>query len=441
MKKSNITIGQQYEVQFVDYTHDGLGVAKVDNFPIFVANALQGEQALIEITTMKKNIGFGKIVKLHEPSKQRVTPMCTHYPQCGGCNLMHLNYNEQLKFKTEHTKSVISRIGKLDTKVNDCVGTTKTEYRNKVIVPIQYKEEVHAGFYISGTNEIVDLDVCYVQPKVTTDILHSLKSNIQKYSIPNIRCIFFRVNSDLSQVMVGIVTLDKKSLDKSPIIDEIIEQYPSIVSIIQIYNTKPGNVMLTPDHKVIHGKDYIEDELLGNKYRISYLSFYQINRFQTEKLYQQAIDYANLKSTDTVLDAYCGIGTIGLSFAKNIQKLYGIEVIEEAVKNARQNAKLNHIDNTEFFVGKAEGLTEQFENIHLDCVFVDPPRKGCDEKFLDFLSLKKPKKVVYISCNPSTQARDLRYLEDNGYTVQEITPFDMFPQTHHTETVALLTIK
>ncbi len=441
MKNSNIKVGQQFDGEFIDYTHDGLGIAKIDGFPIFVYNAVVGEQAKIEITSLKKNLGFGKVVKLIKSSENRTKPICGHYPKCGGCNLMHMNYEEQLKFKTAHTKNVVSRIGKLDVKINDCVGTIETEYRNKVIVPIQYKDEVVAGFYKVGTNEIVNLEVCHVQPKVTTDILHLIKSSLQKQNISNVRCVFFRVNKNLSEIMVGIVTRDKKSLKNTLIIKEIIENYPNVVSIIQIYNSSKGSVMLTKDHDVIYGRDYLEDELLGNKYHISYLSFYQINRFQTEKLYQQAIDYAELLETDSVLDAYCGIGTIGLSFAKKIKKLYGIEVIEQAVINARENAKLNCIDNTEFFVGKAESLTEQFKNIHLDCVFVDPPRKGCDEKFLEFIAIKKPKKIIYISCNPSTQARDLSYLEKNGYIVKEITPFDMFPQTHHVETVALLELK
>ncbi|XMB66855.1 23S rRNA (uracil(1939)-C(5))-methyltransferase RlmD [Mycoplasmatota bacterium zrk1] len=417
-----------YKVEIIDYTYDGLGVGKVDNFPIFVSNAVMGEILIVEITNLKKNLAFGKIVEIINGVKERVESKCKYYGECGGCHLMHMSYQEQLRFKTNHVKETLKRIGGVDTKINSCVGMEHPyNYRNKLIIPFADNK---AGLYKKGTHDIIDIEECHILNREGLDIIKFIKKlPVSKL----IRNVLIRNSYYKDQFMLVIISRMEIKLDD---LSEILKEFPNIVSIINNINNENTNVILGKKSKVLYGEDFYVDYLLENVYKINHKSFYQINSEQTEKLYKKAIESVSLKNK-VVVDAYSGIGSIGLSFAKNAKRVYGIEVVEAAVESARENAKNNEVDNIEFYLGKAEEVISNVISNEVDVVITDPPRKGCGEAFLQSLIDNNIDDIVYISCNVSTLARDIKFLNDY-YDVIEVTPFDMFPQTFHVECCAVL---
>ncbi|XMB85703.1 23S rRNA (uracil(1939)-C(5))-methyltransferase RlmD [Mycoplasmatota bacterium WC44] len=413
-------------VKIIDYTYDGLGIGKVDGFPIFVDKGVVGETLKVKITKMKKNLAFADIVQVIKESDNRVRPVCEYYNECGGCHIMHMSYEEQLRFKTNHVEETLKRIGGVDIKVNDCVGMDNPyNYRNKLIIPF---EGGKAGLYKKNTHDIIDIDKCYILNEEALEIVKYLKS-----SNLDLRNVLIRTSHNLDEIMVVLITYKKVKVD---VVDELLSRFKGIVSIVNNINDKNTNVVLGSDSYVLYGNDYYKDYLLGNEYKINHRSFYQVNSIQTEKLYKKAIESINVEDKN-VVDAYCGIGTIGLSFAKKARKVYGIEINESAVLAARENADLNNINNAEFYQGKAEKVISKVIDKKIDIVITDPPRKGCGEEFLQSLIDNDIKEVVYISCNVSTLARDIKYLSDY-YDVLEVTPFDLFPHTYHVECVASL---
>lgn len=443
------------DVVFEDLTHDGLGVAKVDGYPLFVANGLPGEKANIKVIKTSKGYGVGRLVELYEPSPDRVDAPCTIYKQCGGCQLQHLSYEGQLKAKKKHVTDVLERIGKLhDVTVHPVLGMDEPwRYRNKAQVPVGEQDGgLVAGFYQKRSHEIIDMNECLIQHEKNDEVVRMVKEICTKYGVSaydeqrhkgTLRHIMARYGKVSGEVMVVLVTRTAELPNKQKIIDEIVARVSGVTSIIQNINSKKTNVILGDETRVLWGSEIIHDSIGDIKFAISARSFYQVNPTQTKVLYDKALEYADLTGDETVIDAYCGIGTISLFLAQKAKQVYGVEIVPEAIEDAKKNAALNGINNVEFAVGKAEEVIPNWykSGITADVLVVDPPRKGCDEALLQTIIDMKPAKVVYVSCNPATLARDLRVLEDGGYKTVEVQPVDMFPQTMHVECVALIELK
>lgn len=441
-----------YEVEFIDMTHDGMGVCRVDNFPVFVPKALKGEKGIIKITKVNTNLGFGRLMELTHKSPFRKEPICDHYNECGGCNIMHMDYSMQLDFKKYRTAETLKRLGKISTNVKDTVGMLNPYYyRNKAVIPFgEENSKLIAGLYKSRSHDIIDMKKCYIMPKITTDIIKFLKNIFMELNIPGynekvgtgvIRHVVIRSSYKFDDISVTIVTLTPKLPKKDIIVKRLVSRYKRVVSIVHNHNPENTNVILGKKSKIIHGDDFIRDEINGVIFKVSHRSFYQVNPQQTENLYKKAIEYAELTPNDIVIDAYCGIGTIALSVAKDCKTVLGVEIVKQAIDDANENASANNITNAKFKVGKAEEVIKTWSNYDVDALFVDPPRKGCNPAFLETVADMKIPKVVYVSCNVATLARDLNYLQSRGYEVIEVTPFDMFPQTSHIEAVTKLKYK
>ncbi|ANB58446.1 23S rRNA (uracil-5-)-methyltransferase RumA [Anoxybacillus sp. B7M1] len=443
---------EYYDVVFEDLTHDGAGVAKVDGFPIFVANGLPEERAKIKVIKVKKGYGYGRLVELYQPSPDRIDAPCAIYKQCGGCQLQHLSYEGQLKAKHKHVQEVMTRIGKItNVTIHPVLGMKDPwRYRNKAQVPVGERDGgLVAGFYQQRTHDIIDMQACLIQQEMNDVVVQTVKSICEAYGVEpydeathrgTLRHIMARYGAATKEVMVVLITRTRELPHKKKIVQAIAEQVPNVKSIIQNINPKRTNVIMGDETNVLWGAEYIYDDIGGIQFAISARSFYQVNPEQTRVLYEKALEYAQLTGEETVIDAYCGIGTISLFLAKKAKKVYGVEMVPEAIEDAKRNAKLNGITNAEFAGGEAETVIPHWyeQGVQADCVVVDPPRKGCDEALLQTIIAMKPKRVVYVSCNPATLARDLRILEDGGYQTLEIQPVDMFPHTNHVECCALI---
>ena len=454
-KMAPIQKNDYIDVVFEDLTHEGSGVAKIDGYPIFVPYGLPGEKAKIKVTKLNKGYGFGRLMELYEESPDRAEPPCPIYKQCGGCQLQHLSYEGQLKAKEKMVRELMTRIGKLEeVNVLPVLGMDEPwNYRNKAQVPVGEMEGgLVAGFYAKRSHEIIDMDECLIQFTENDEMIRLVKGICEKHGVKaynekqhkgTLRHIMVRTGQVTGELMVVLVTRTPDMPNRRKIIEEIVEAVPNITSIIQNVNTKRTNVILGDQTITLWGADVISDYIGDIKFEISPRSFYQVNPIQTKVLYDKTLEYADLSGHETVIDAYCGIGTISLFLAKKAKKVYGVEIVPEAIEDARKNAALNEITNVEFEVGEAETVIPNWykQGITADTLVVDPPRKGCDENLLKTIAAMKPKKVVYVSCNPATLARDLRYLEDNGYKTVEVQPVDMFPQTMHVECVAKLVLK
>jgi 23S rRNA (uracil1939-C5)-methyltransferase len=443
------------DVTFVDLTHDGNGVAKVDGFPLFIPNALPGEKAKIKVIKVNKGYGFGRLIELYEKSPDRVEPDCPIYKECGGCQLQHLSYSGQLKAKHKQVEDVLQRIGKLENiVVHPVLGMEDPwRYRNKAQVPVGEREGgLIAGFYQNRSHDIIDMEACLIQQEKNDTVVQTVKRICDKYGVRayneqthkgTIRHIMARYGMKTGEIMVVLITRTSVLPNKESIIEEILAEIPEVKSIVQNINSKRTNVIFGDETRVLQGNEFIYDYIGNIKFAISARSFYQVNPAQTKVLYDQALQYAELNGEETVIDAYCGIGTISLFLAEKAKKVYGVEIVPEAIEDAKRNAKINGIDNVEFAVGEAEKVIPKWyeEGVNADVLVVDPPRKGCDVTLLQTIIEMKPKKVVYVSCNPATLARDLRILEDGGYKTLEVQPVDMFPQTTHCEAVAKIELK
>ncbi len=440
------------DVVFEDLTHEGAGVAKVNGYPIFVQYGLPGEEAKIKVIKVKKNFAYGRLIELYKESPYRQEAPCPVYKQCGGCQLQHLSYEGQLKAKEKQVRDVMQRIGGLqDVTIHPVLGMEKPWlYRNKAQVPIGEQEGgLVAGFYRQNTHEIIDMEKCLIQAEENDALIQEVKSICSKYGVQayneerhkgTLRHIMARYGQVTGEVMLVFITRTEELPHKKAIIEEVTAKFPNVKSIVQNVNEKRTNVIFGEKTKVLYGSEYIYDYIGDIKFAISARSFYQVNPTQTKVLYDKALEYAGLMGEESVIDAYCGIGTISLFLAQKAKKVYGVEIIPEAIEDANRNAELNGITNVEFEVGEAEKVIPAWykKGIQADVIVVDPPRKGCDEALLNTIIAMKPKRVVYVSCNPATLARDLRILEDGGFKTKEIQPVDMFPQTMHCEAVALI---
>lgn len=444
---------QTITLTFEDLTHEGNGVGKIDGYPLFVPYGLPGEEAEVKVVKVNKNFGFGKLVEVRQASSERVEPPCDVYYKCGGCQLQHMSYAMQLDMKQNQVKNVMRKIAHMEqVPVHPTIGMKDPwRYRNKVQIPVGDKHgELITGFYQKRSHQIIDdMDTCVIQDDSNDRLVEAvrriadrlgIKAYDEKQNRGVLRHIMVRTGRETNDAMIVIVTRTEKLLYQDKLIKELTETYPHIKSIVHNVNSQRTNVILGKKTKVIWGETYIYDTIGDIRFAISAKSFYQVNPPQTKVLYDKALEYAKLGANDIVVDAYCGIGTISLFLAQQAKKVYGIEVVPEAISDAKMNAKLNGITNTEFVVGEAEKIMPWWkaQGLRPDVIVVDPPRKGCEVEFLQAMIEMEPKRIVYVSCNPSTLARDLKILDEGGYETKEVQPVDMFPQTNHVECVTWL---
>lgn len=441
-----------YDV-FVDALgSNGEGIGRLDGFTVFVEGALPGETVRVLMLKVKKSYGYGKLLEVLNPSPERREPRCPVAKQCGGCQLQSLSYEAQLVYKARKVRDDLERIGGLKgIDVRDTLGMeTPWRYRNKAQFPVGRHADggCAVGFYAKRSHRIVETPICFLQDACNDEIVRIVRAFMEEYHIPPydeekhtglVRHILTRVGKKSGEVMVCIV-VNGGGLPHSAELAERLRAVPGVASVVLNVNREKTNVILGRKIIPVWGKDTILDTLDGLSFEISPLSFYQVNPTQTEILYRKAVELAALDGTETVLDLYCGIGTMSLFFARKAKRVLGVEIVEQAVRDARANAARNGITNVEFAAGAAEDVVPEWvrNGVSADVVVVDPPRKGCDGRLLETVLQIAPEKVVYVSCNPATLARDLRVLVDGEYRVREVQPVDMFPFTVHVESIVLL---
>lgn len=446
---------EHYLLDITDIGNDGEGIGKIKGFTFFVDKALPGERVEIIATKLKKSYGYGKLIKILSPSPLRTEPQCVIADKCGGCSLQHLAYKGQLEYKTNKVKQNIERIGGFkNITVLPAIGMDyPIRYRNKAQYPVSLiKGEIVCGFYAKHSHRVIPCDDCLINNEENKEIISAIKNfmalnNLSAYDEEKhtgfLRHIVIKNGTYTNEIMVCIV-VNSKSFDYKEQLIASLSHCKNIKSIVISYNTAKTNVILSNNIEVIYGSNTICDTIGNLKFNISPLSFFQVNPIQTEILYKTALDYADLKGNETVIDAYCGIGTISLFLAQKAKKVYGVEIVPEAIEAAKENAKLNNITNVEFYAGKSEEIVPQLhieKGISPDVMVVDPPRKGCEESLLKLMLNMSPEKIVYVSCDSATLARDLKILCKDKYKIDKVQPVDMFPQTCHVETVVLMSRK
>lgn len=437
------------KVKCVDFTFDGQGLCKSNGRTVFVPSLLIGEEAEVEILYRKKEYDIGKITKILTFSPFRITPLCKCATACGGCSFQNLDYDKEIEYKKEVAINTLKRVGNINVGNPSIIKADNPYfYRNKIQIPFGYDKQNRLvyGMYRFKTHDIVPLEECVIEDKVHVKILKTIKKLMLSMKIDAydedkrkgiLRHVLIRVGKVTREVMVVLVVNNRIFPSRNNFIKELVKEVPEITTIILNLNNRDTNVILGEKEEVLYGKGFIYDELLDVKFKISSKSFYQVNHDQCEKLYSLAISKANLKEDDEILDCYCGIGTIGLIASKYVKSVFGVEIVEDAIKDAIENAKINNIKNCKFVVGDAKDLMLKKA---FDCVFVDPPRKGLEKTFVKQLINSHPKKIIYISCDVGTLARDLSILKDY-FKIESIDFVDMFPRTYHIETVASLSKK
>ncbi|MEZ2657925.1 23S rRNA (uracil(1939)-C(5))-methyltransferase RlmD [Aneurinibacillus aneurinilyticus] len=443
------------ELTIEDLSHEGNGVGRYEGYTLFVPGALPGERIVAKTTKLKKQFGYARLIEIVDAAANRTEPLCPVYRRCGGCTLQHMDYEGQLAFKRKLVEDNLRRIGKIEgVPVHPTLGMKEPwRYRNKAQVPIGEEEGgLIGGFYAQRSHEIIDMEACLIQHEKSDEVVARVKEIAGKYGIRAyneetqhglLRHVVTKVGFATGQVMIVLVTNGDKLPHKEALTQELAQAIPGVASIVQNINTKKTNVIFGDTTRVLWGEEYIYDTIGEVKFAISARSFYQVNPVQTERLYGKALEYAALMGDENVIDAYCGIGTISLFLAQKAKRVFGVEIVPDAIEDAKRNARLNSMDNVTFAVGEAETIIPQWyeEGSNADVIVVDPPRKGCDKRLLDTITAMKPERVVYVSCNPATLARDLRILEDGGYRTIEVQPVDMFPHTNHVECCSLLVRK
>lgn len=452
MNHNKLVPKQTIEVTVTGLGSTGEGVGKVEGFTVFAHGGLPGEVVKVRLNSVKKTYAMGEVTSIIKASEDRCEPVCPIYQQCGGCQLQHLSYAAQLKIKTQQVKDALLRIGHL--KNVEVLPILKAEnplyYRNKMQFPVALAEgKLEIGCFAAFTHKVVDVDNCFIQKEKNNKIISVVRRWMQEYHISAynedkgtgiVRHIMGRVGVHTGDVMAVIVTATYEVPHLKELTKMLREEVAGLKSLIQNINKRHTNVIMGQKDRVIYGKSTIRDTLGNLKFNISAQSFFQVNSEQAEKLYNKAIEFAGLTGKETVFDVYCGTGTIALFLAKHAKAVYGIEIVPQAISDARRNAEDNHCDNATFLLGDAAlKLPELLEQgIKPDVVLLDPPRAGCEERVLSSIVHVKPRRIVYVSCNPSTLARDLAYLSSHGYEVPLVQPVDMFPQTSHVECVALI---
>lgn len=435
----------ELEVEIIDYGANGEGIAKIDGYTIFVIGALKNEKCKIHITKVLKSHAFAKVVEIIEKSKYRVESDCKTFPRCGGCALRHISYDETLKIKQENVQNLVNKMMTNKIKVSDTIGMEDScYYRNKAIYPVSKDGKV--GIFAARSHEVIPFEECKIQTKYSQEIAKYVVKNWngtfynEETCKGTLRNIMIREGFKTGEVMLVLVEngLNENALD----IEKLVEKFPRVKTVIANINKKNTNVVLSYENKVLFGDGVIEDYIGEYKFKISANSFYQVNPVQTEKIYNLAIEKARLNKEDVLCDLYCGIGTIGIFASKYVKKVYGIEIVPQAIIDAKENAKLNNVENAEFIEGDVEKAFDKLlkQNVKPNVVIVDPPRKGMDEKTISNLNALKLERLVYVSCNPATLVRDLELLS-KVYKVENITPVDNFCYSTHVENIAVLSIK
>lgn len=444
--------GQEIELAIDTISHDGEGIGRYEGFTVFVPGSAPGDTIRAHVVSVQKNYARALLQAVINCSPSRVAPLCEHYDECGGCQLQHIAYDEQLVLKHKQVENVLQRIGGLDITVHPVIGMPDPwRYRNKAQVPVGMDgKALRAGFYEKRSHRIVDVTCCAIQHPVNDLVVRTVRQALEDLRITAyneqehrglVRHILARTSFTTGEVLVVLVINGTSIPRQSELTDKLRNAIDTLCGIVININTRRGNTILGDKEKTIWGVPYLTENLGGLRFRVSPRSFFQVNPAQTERLYAKAKEYAALTGTETVFDLYCGIGTISLYLALSAAKVVGVEYVEDAVRDARKNAELNGITNTEFFTGAAEVVVPRLykDGYSADVVVVDPPRKGCDERLLHTIAAIRPERIVYVSCNPATLARDLKYLGANGFEAKEAQPVDMFPHTSHVETVVLIT--
>ena len=437
-------IGEELILDIVDINTEGMGVGKYEGFTFFVEDSTIGDRVKLEVTKLKKNFGIGKAIEILESSPYRVESKCDFFPKCDGCQLHNLDYEKQLELKRDMLKNNLERIGKIENvKINKTIGMDNPyRYRNKANFKVDKFGNI--GYFKRGSNKLVPIDRCIIQNEITDEIIDNFKEYFKKHGNGGIKDIVIRTTKD-GKSMVIMVTQTKgtvpnvcQTLGTGPSVWE--KGLTTVVSIYQNINPKNNSAIMGSKDIKLYGEYKIIDTIGEYKFYISPKSFFQVNPTQTEVLYDKVVKYLNLEGNEVVADLYCGIGTISLYISKYTKKVYGVEIVKDAIEDANENLKLNNVDNVEFIHGKSEDVLPKLNNqgIKIDAMVVDPPRKGLDKSLIDAIIKAEPKKIVYVSCNPATLARDVGYLVEDGYVVEEVQPVDMFPWTMHVEVVTLL---
>ena len=446
----NVKKNDELIVDIIDYGANGEGIAKINGYTIFVLGALKGEKCKIHILKVLKTHAFAKVIQIIEKSSKRVEPDCSTFNKCGGCDLRHIAYSETLKIKQEEAQNLVNKMLKNKVKVNETVGMENpTFYRNKAIYPVTQDKKV--GIFAKRSHNIIPINECKIQTKISQEISKYILDNWEDSIYDEetgkglLRNIMVREGFKTDEIMLVLVQNGEKNVFETNSklkIENVIKEFPKIKTIVINVNTEKTNVVLSRKNIIVYGDGTIIDRLGDYEFKISPNSFYQVNPIQTEKLYNLAIEGAKLKKDDILCDLYCGIGTIGIFASKYVKKVYGVEIVEEAIKDAKQNAKINNVDNIEFIQGDVEvAFNKMLDNgVKPSVVIVDPPRKGLDSKTDQNLCNLKLDRLVYVSCNPATLMRDLQVLED-VYKIDSITPVDNFCYSSHIECVAVLEIK
>ncbi|GAF65513.1 RNA methyltransferase [Bacillus sp. TS-2] len=439
-------------VEIEDLTHEGAGVAKIEGYALFIPNTIPGEVIEAKVLKTNKGCGFAKMLTVKQEVQSRIEPPCPIFHECGGCQIQHLDYEAQLDFKRNQVVNVLERLGGIkDVPVYPTLGMEEPwKYRNKSQVPFGERDgQLIAGFYQKRSHRIIDMDHCIIQQEENDIAIQAIKEIAARYQIKpydeekhrgTLRHVVVRYGKKTGELMVVLVTRGKELPHKQNIIEDIKEALPKVTSIVQNINGNKTNVIFGEKTLLLWGEEYIHDYIGDIRFAISARSFYQVNPVQTQVLYEKALEYADLKGHETVIDAYCGIGTISLFLAQKAKKVLGVEIVTEAISDAKHNARINSLDNVDFAVGEAEKVIPWWysQGVRPEVLVVDPPRKGCDEKLLETIIQMKPERVVYVSCNPATLARDLKVLEEGGYQTKQVQPVDMFPQSTHVECCSLL---
>lgn len=444
--------GDHIELQITGLGSSGEGVGKYQGFTVFVQGALPEETVNVLITLVKKSYAAGKILQIIKASESRTEPACPIYKECGGCQLQHLSYVSQLKMKRQQVQDALTRIGHLEVEVLPVIGCANPwNYRNKMQFPAakDAQGQLSIGCYAAATHSVIDTDSCIIQKDANNEVLKAVRKWMQEYEISAydektgkglLRHVMGRVGVHSGQVMAVIITSEYDIPHKKELIEILKANVSGLVSVIQNINKKPTNVVMGQKTRVLYGSATIKDSLGALSFNISAQSFFQVNSEQAEKLYNKALEYAALTGRETVIDVYCGTGTISLYLARHAKKVYGIEIVAPAIEDANKNAAENKCSNAEFILGDAAEKLPQLLNagVKPDVILVDPPRAGCEEKVLKAIVGVEPERIVYVSCNPASLARDLAYLEEHGYKTTVAQPVDMFPMTSHVETVVSL---
>ncbi len=442
---------QIYEAAICDYTADGLGVARIEGCAVFIPNAIQGEKCTVRIEKAQKTWATGKIVELLERSPHRVNRECPVAKLCGGCDFWHMDYEEETHLKAERVRQALNRLGGENLESMPILAApTCYAYRNKAQYPVAtVKGKPCAGFFRAGTHQVVENDRCRILPAQMDTIKELVMTHARKWNVPIydesahkglLRHIFVRCGVVSGQILVCLVVNGRK-YPKSEALLERLRAIPGFTSLVLSVNTKPGNTILGDEFITLFGPGYIEDTLCGLNFRLSARSFYQVNHHQAQRLYDAAIRQADIQKTDTVLDLYCGVGTITLAMARSAGRVIGVEVIEQAVEDAQDNAKRNGIENAEFLCGDAgqAALSLERQGIRPDVIVVDPPRKGLNSDTIEAIDRMSPRRLVYVSCDPATLARDVALLKERGFSLKSAQAADLFPRCAHVESIVLLT--